>query len=150
MEKEKPKPNPLLRICVLFCLPFAYVLKYTLLLLLIVIVFCGSFGLAYEYVRTPNVVRGIPADYTYTENSAVPDGGDLLFTEKLRAKYPDGTKHEDLRRLLKKSGFDSVGQDHAHFSLSSFPCVQEWSVRWQNNQDGTIDGIQGTSSFTCL
>lgn len=148
MEKLSPRPNSILRICVWLCLPFAYVLKYILTLLLVVFVFGGSFGFAYEYFRSPDVVRGAPADYVI--NGPAMDEGDIIFTKNLRAKYPDGTRQNILIKKLRISGFDHVGKDSAYFSLPGFPCMSEWGVRWVNNADGTISAIQGTTHFTCL
>jgi hypothetical protein len=148
MEKELPKPSLMLRICVWLCLPFAYVLKYILTLLLIAFVFGGSFGFSYEYFRSPDVVRGAPADYVI--NGPAMDEGDIIFTQNLRAKYPDGTKQKTLREKLKISGFDHVGEDSAYFSMRGFPCSRSWGVNWNNNEDGTISAINGTTHFTCL
>lgn len=150
MEKLSPRPNSILRICVWLCLPFAYVLKYILTLLLVVFVFGGSFGFSYEYFRSPEIIRGVPADYNFGREHPIYEGGKLL-TARLKEKYPEGMPIHDLRTSLINSGFDVVKADAAYFSMASFPCSRSWSVHWTiEPRAQTLVNIYGHTNTSCL
>lgn len=149
MENETPKPNPLLHICVLLCLPFAKLIYVILMTGLYLAAFLIPAGMAYEHFITPEILRDVPVDYNFARAQPRFEGSNLL-TKRLKEKYPDGTQQKILIEELILSGFDTVNQDNAYFAFSDFPCLRKWSVRWQNNEDGTISAIQGTASFTCL
>jgi hypothetical protein len=130
--------------------PFAKFLYVILMTGLYLFVFLVPAGMAYEHFITPEIVRGVPADYNFGREHPIYEGGKLL-TARLKEKYPEGMPIHDLRTSLIKSGFDVVKADAAYFSMASFPCSRSWSVHWTiEPRAQTLVNIYGHTNTSCL
>jgi hypothetical protein len=102
------------------------------------------------YLKLPPILRGIAGGYVFVWQAS---NRNVVFSQKLAATFPSGTKEDDLIGRLKAEGFgDPVSgkyrcgtakrAQHSYKHIHTiFP--YRWNVCWSTDQAGNVTELSG-------
>jgi hypothetical protein len=105
---------------------------------------------AYTYYQTamlPQICKDLPDNVIEARDQ---------FQARVRKEFAAPVPVEQLAALLEKQGFrrpsDGPAAEITYMSVyrQSFPCVERWSVEWQNGAGGIAHDIKGVFILNCM
>jgi hypothetical protein len=105
---------------------------------------------AWSWFSLPPILRGLAPGFVSRGSVAMEEE----YRNRIRLKFPAGTREENLVRDLTTEGFEDGavwnGRRYVSFASGSFPCRLSWTVSWKANTSVALEDVDADLNASCL